>query len=60
LYAQVGVAAVLSDKDTIESHIMTPIDAGVELAIQTPYALPLSIQKKVLNWAYRSSVPFTR
>jgi len=54
---QGGVAAVLSDKDTIESILMTNHRRlALSLAIQTPYAFTVEHSKRKYWLAYRSKV----
>ncbi|GAB3489295.1 L-aspartate oxidase [Marinomonas epiphytica] len=60
LYAQGGVAAVLSEKDTIDSHIQDTINAGAELG--NPEAIRFTIEhsKASIDWLIEQGVPFTR
>jgi L-aspartate oxidase len=60
LYAQGGVAAVLSDEDTIESHINDTIDAGVELGDTDAIRFTVEHSKESINWLIDQGVPFTR
>ena len=60
LYAQGGVAAVLSDKDTIDSHIHDTIDAGVELGDPEAIRFTVEHSKESIDWLIDQGVPFTR
>ncbi|MDB4837541.1 L-aspartate oxidase [Marinomonas sp.] len=60
LYAQGGVAAVLSDKDTIDSHINDTIDAGVELGDPKAIRFTVEHSKVSIDWLIEQGVPFTR
>ena len=60
LYAQGGVAAVLSDKDTINSHINDTIDAGVELGDPDAIRFTVEHSKESIDWLIDQGVPFTR
>jgi L-aspartate oxidase len=60
LYAQGGVAAVLSDKDTIDSHINDTIDAGVELGDPDAIRFTVEHSKESIDWLIDQGVPFTR
>ncbi len=60
LYAQGGVAAVLSDKDTIDSHINDTIDAGVELGDPEAIRFTVEHSKASIDWLIDQGVPFTR
>ena len=60
LYAQGGVAAVLSDKDTIDSHINDTIDAGVDLGDLDAIRFTVEHSKESIDWLIAQGVPFTR
>ena len=60
LYAQGGVAAVLSEKDTIESHIEDTIGAGVELGDPDAIRFTVENSKASIDWLIDQGVPFTR
>ncbi|ADZ90145.1 L-aspartate oxidase [Marinomonas mediterranea] len=60
LYAQGGVAAVLSDKDTVESHINDTISAGAELGDQEAVRFTVEHSKESIDWLIDQGVPFTR
>lgn len=60
LYAQGGVAAVLSNKDTIDSHINDTIDAGVELGDSEAIRFTIEHSKESIDWLISEGVPFTR
>jgi len=60
LYAQGGVAAVLSDTDTIDSHINDTIDAGVELGDPEAIRFTVEHSKESIDWLIDQGVPFTR
>lgn len=58
--AQGGVAAVLDDKDSSQSHIQDTITAGVNLS--RPDAVNFTVQhgKESIDWLIEQGVPFTR
>lgn len=60
LYAQGGVAAVLSDKDTIDSHVQDTISAGVELGDEQAIRFTVEHSKESIDWLIEQGVPFTR
>jgi len=60
LYAQGGVAAVLSDKDTIESHIKDTMSAGSDLGDTNAIRFTVEHSKESIDWLISSGVPFTR
>ena len=60
LYAQGGVAAVLSDKDTVDSHIRDTIDAGVDLGDPEAIRFTVENSKASIDWLIDQGVPFTR
>lgn len=60
LYAQGGVAAVLSDKDTIESHIEDTITAGAYLGDPNSIRFTVEHSKESIDWLIEQGVPFTR
>ncbi|TDP00489.1 L-aspartate oxidase [Marinomonas balearica] len=60
LYAQGGVAAVLSEKDTVESHIQDTINAGAELGNQDAVRFTVEHSKESIDWLIDQGVPFTR
>ncbi|MBJ7556116.1 L-aspartate oxidase [Marinomonas spartinae] len=60
LYAQGGVAAVLSEEDTIESHIADTIDAGAELGDLDAIRFTVEHSKESIAWLIDQGVPFTR
>ncbi|MCB5160962.1 L-aspartate oxidase [Marinomonas algarum] len=60
LYAQGGVAAVLSGTDTVDSHISDTIDAGVELGDPDAIRFTVEHSKESIEWLIDQGVPFTR
>lgn len=60
LYAQGGVAAVLSETDTIDSHINDTIDAGVDLGDPESIRFTVEHSKESIDWLIDQGVPFTR
>lgn len=60
LYAQGGVAAVLSSNDTVDSHINDTIEAGVELGNQDAIRFTVEHSKESIEWLLDQGVPFTR
>ena len=60
LYAQGGVAAVLSDKDTVESHIEDTMVAGAALGDIEAVRFTVEHSKASIDWLIEQGVPFTR
>ncbi|TBR37763.1 L-aspartate oxidase [Marinomonas agarivorans] len=60
LYAQGGVAAVLSDKDTVESHIKDTLIAGADLGDTNAIRFTVENSKESIDWLIDHGVPFTR
>lgn len=60
LYAQGGVAAVLSDKDTVESHIKDTLIAGADLGDANAIRFTVENSKDSIDWLIGHGVPFTR
>ena len=60
LYAQGGVAAVLSDTDTIESHIQDTVVAGAYLGDEAAIRFAVENSKDSIDWLIEQGVPFTR
>lgn len=60
LYAQGGVAAVMSDKDTVDSHVQDTINAGAELGNEDAIRFTVENSKPSIDWLIDQGVPFTR
>ena len=60
LYAQGGVAAVLSDKDTVDSHIKDTMIAGADLGDTDAVRFTIEQSKQSIDWLIEQGVPFTR
>ncbi|TPE51845.1 L-aspartate oxidase [Maribrevibacterium harenarium] len=60
LYAQGGVAAVLSDTDTIDSHIEDTVSAGSHLGDKEAIRFTVENSKASIDWLIEQGVPFTR
>ncbi len=60
LYAQGGVAAVLAEKDTIDSHIRDTVTAGVFLGDPDAIRFTVENSKESIDWLIDQGVPFTR
>jgi L-aspartate oxidase len=58
-YAQGGIAAVLDEKDSIESHIQDTLNAGVGLCDSRIVEYIVSRSAKVVEWLVDQGVPFT-
>ncbi len=58
-YAQGGVAAVLDEKDSLESHIEDTINAGVGLCNPDVVSYMVSRGADAVSWLLRQGVPFT-
>ncbi|MDG2421736.1 MAG: L-aspartate oxidase [Gammaproteobacteria bacterium] len=58
-YAQGGIAAVLDEKDSIESHTQDTLNAGVGLCDSRMVKYIVSRSAKVIEWLIDQGVPFT-
>ena len=58
-YAQGGIAAVLDEKDSIESHTQDTLNAGVGLCDPRIVEHIVSRSAKVVEWLVNQGVPFT-
>ncbi len=59
-YAQGGIAAVLDDKDSIESHVQDTIKAGAGLCHRDAVEFTVRNSKAAINWLVDLGVEFTR
>jgi len=59
-YAQGGIAAVLDDADSIESHIQDTFDAGAGLCDAAATRFVVERGRQVIDWLIDQGVPFTR
>ncbi len=59
-YAQGGIAAVLDDHDSIESHIEDTIDAGAGLCHEDVVRFTVEHAREAIQWLIDLGVPFTR
>src|SRR5690606_6989603 len=59
-WAQGGVAAVLDDTDTVESHVEDTLNAGGGLC--NPQAVRFTVEhsREAIQWLIEQGVPFTR
>lgn len=60
LYAQGGIAAVLGDADTVESHIQDTLIAGDGLCHQDAVEFTVEHGKESIEWLISQGVDFTR
>lgn len=60
LYAQGGVAAVLAETDTVDSHVQDTIVAGAELGDEEAIRFTIEHSKESIDWLIDQGVPFTR
>ena len=60
LYAQGGVAAVLAETDTVDSHVQDTITAGGELGDVDAIRFTVEHSKESIDWLIDQGVPFTR
>jgi len=58
-WAQGGVAAVLDDKDTVDSHIDDTLDAGAGLCDAEVVRFTVEQSKPCIDWLIDQGVPFT-
>lgn len=58
-YAQGGIAAVLDDEDSIDSHVADTLTAGVGLCHQDIVEHMVSHSAGVVSWLVDQGVPFT-
>ncbi len=58
-YAQGGIAAVLDDEDSIDSHVNDTLAAGVGLCHQDIVEYMVSQSAGVVSWLVEQGVPFT-
>jgi L-aspartate oxidase len=59
-YAQGGIAAVLDDKDSTESHVKDTLDAGAGLCHLDAVEFTVSRAKGAIKWLVGLGVDFTR
>ncbi len=59
-YAQGGIAAVLDDKDSIESHVKDTLNAGAGLCDKDAVEFTVTHSKRVIEWLIQQGVDFTR
>lgn len=58
-YAQGGISAVLSDEDSVESHIADTMDAGAGLCDEKAVRLTVENSREAIEWLLQLGVPFT-
>ena len=59
-WAQGGVAAVLDDTDTVESHVADTLNAGGGLCHETAVRFTVEHSREAIQWLIDQGVPFTR
>ncbi|SMF35763.1 L-aspartate oxidase [Alteromonadaceae bacterium Bs31] len=59
-YAQGGIAAVLDDNDSVESHVSDTLRAGAGLCHKDAVEFTVSNSKKAIQWLVDLGVEFTR
>ena len=59
-WAQGGVAAVLDDADTVESHVDDTLNAGGGLCHEDAVRFTVEHSKEAIQWLIDQGVPFTR
>ncbi len=59
-WAQGGVAAVLDDSDTIESHVGDTLNAGGGLCREDAVRFTVEHSREAIQWLIEQGVPFTR
>jgi L-aspartate oxidase len=59
-YAQGGIAAVLDDKDSIDSHVSDTLKAGAGLCNEEVVHYTVSHSKEAIDWLIHQGVKFSR
>ncbi len=59
-WAQGGVAAVLDDTDTVESHVDDTLNAGGGLCHEDAVRFTVEHSREAIQWLIDQGVPFTR
>ena len=59
-WAQGGVAAVLDDADTVQSHVQDTLDAGGGLCNEDAVRFTVEHSREAIHWLIEQGVPFTR
>jgi len=59
-WAQGGIAAVLDDADSIESHLQDTFDAGADLCDPVATRFVVERGREAIDWLIAQGVPFTR
>jgi len=59
-WAQGGVAAVLDDADTVESHVEDTLNAGGGLCSEAAVRFTVEHSREAIDWLIEQGVPFTR
>jgi L-aspartate oxidase len=59
-WAQGGVAAVLDDTDTVESHVADTLNAGGGLCREDAVRFTVEHSREAIQWLIAQGVPFTR
>lgn len=59
-WAQGGVAAVLDDTDTVESHVEDTLVAGAGLCREDAVRFTVEHSREAIQWLIEQGVPFTR
>lgn len=59
-WAQGGVAGVLDDTDTVESHVQDTLIAGAGLCNEAAVRFTVEHSRSAIDWLIEQGVPFTR
>ncbi len=59
-WAQGGVAAVLDDTDTVQSHVEDTLDSGAGLCREDAVRFTVEHSREAIEWLIAQGVPFTR
>ena len=59
-WAQGGVAAVLDDSDTVDSHVADTLDAGAGLCRPEAVRYTVEHSRQAIEWLIEQGVPFTK
>lgn len=59
IHAQGGIAAVLDERDSVESHVNDTLDAGAGLCDPVTVKFTVERSRRTIEWLIQRGVPFT-